>query len=290
MGRRLNHFDNPFGGNKQPLLYVKTWKPLSVFAVCEASFSDVIRKGPSMRIMVIIPAFNEARSIGQVIGDIPPGLVEEVVVVNNASTDETAQHARIAGATVLREEQRGYGFACLRGLAYAREKKPEIVVFLDGDYSDHPQEMTQLVEPILRDEADFVIGSRMRGRREPGAMLPQALLGNRFACGLMRFFWGARFTDLGPFRAIRFTDLLALDMQDQTFGWTIEMQIKVLLTGLRYTEVPVSYRKRIGVSKITGTVSGTFRASAKILWTLAKYGLFPGLKVPKLFLRSTSNF
>ena len=224
-----------------------------------------------MHILVIIPAFNEARSIGQVVGDLPAGVVDEVVVVNNASTDETEANARAAGATVLREERRGYGWACLRGIAYAREKQPDIVVFLDGDYSDHPEEITRLLEPIFRDEADFVIGSRMRGRREPGAMLPQALFGNRLACWLMRFIWGARFTDLGPFRAIRFKDLLALGMEDKTYGWTIEMQIKAVKAGLRYAEVPVSYRKRVGVSKITGTVSGTIKASAKILWTIARY-------------------
>ncbi len=224
-----------------------------------------------MRILVIIPAFNEARAIGRVVGDIPADLAEEIVVVNNASTDETEENARRAGATVLREERRGYGWACLRGIAYARTQQPEVVVFLDGDYSDHPDEMTQLVEPILGGEADFVVGSRMTGAREPGAMLPQALFGNRLACFLMRLFWGVRYTDLGPFRAIRFADLLALDMQDKTFGWTIEMQIKAALAGLRITEVPVSYRKRVGVSKITGTVSGTVKASAKILWTIARF-------------------
>lgn len=226
-----------------------------------------------MRVLVIIPAFNEARSIGLVIGDIPKDLVEEVVVVNNASTDETEANAKAAGATVLRETNRGYGFACLRGIAYARERQPDVVVFLDGDYSDHPEEMRQLLAPIQNDEADFVIGSRMIGQREPGAMLPQALFGNRLACGLMRLFWGARFTDLGPFRAIRFADLLALNMEDQTYGWTIEMQIKAVRAGLRYTEVPVSYRKRVGVSKITGTVSGTIKASYKILWTIARYAV-----------------
>lgn len=224
-----------------------------------------------MRILVLIPAFNEARAIGQVIGDIPAGLVEEVVVVNNASTDETEANARAAGATVLHEPRRGYGYACLRGIAYARTRRPDVVVFLDGDYSDHPEEMTALVAPILRDEADFVVGSRMIGAREPGAMLPQALIGNRLACGLMRLCWGARYTDLGPFRAIRFGDLLALEMEDRTFGWTIEMQIKAVLAGLRCREVPVSYRRRVGVSKITGTVAGTVRASAKILWTIARF-------------------
>jgi glycosyltransferase involved in cell wall biosynthesis len=233
-----------------------------------------------MRILVIIPAFNEARAIGLVVGDIPGGLVEEVVVVNNASTDETEQHARAAGATVLREDRRGYGWACLRGIAYARTKHPDVVVFLDGDYSDHPEEMTRLVAPIRRGDADFVVGSRMLGPREPGAMLPQALFGNRLACFLMRVLWGARYTDLGPFRAIRFEDLLALQMEDRTFGWTIEMQIKAVRAGLRYTEVPVSYRRRIGVSKITGTVSGTLKASAKILWTIARYALAPPPMLP----------
>lgn len=238
-----------------------------------------------MRILVIIPAFNEARSIGRVIGDIPPGLADEVVVVNNASTDETEQNARASGATVLTEPRRGYGRACLCGIAYARTQQPDVVVFLDGDYSDYPDEMPALVGPILRDEADFVIGSRMRGRREPGAMLPQALVGNRLACALMRLFWGARYTDLGPFRAIRFDDLLTLDMQDTTFGWTIEMQIKAVVAGLRYTEVPVSYRRRVGVSKITGTVSGTLRASAKILGTIARFALRPDATLRTLSAR-----
>lgn len=243
-----------------------------------------------MRIIVIIPAFNEARAIGQVIGDIPGDLVEEVVVVNNASTDETEANARRAGATVLREDRRGYGWACLRGIAYARTRKPDVIVFLDGDYSDHPEEMTRLVEPILRDEADFVIGSRMIGEREPGAMLPQALVGNRLACFLMRLFWGAHYTDLGPFRAVRFDDLIALDMQDTTFGWTIEMQIKAVLAGLRITEVPVSYRKRVGVSKITGTISGTLKAATKILWTIARFTVQSrALKRQLAALRSTSQ-
>ncbi len=228
-----------------------------------------------MRILVVIPAFNEAGFIGRVVGDVPAGLVEEVVVVDNASTDETARVARAAGATVLSEPNRGYGRACLRGIAYARERHPDVVVFLDGDYSDHPEEMTELVAPILRGEADFVVGSRMTGRREPGALLPQALFGNRLACALMRLFWGARYTDLGPFRAIRFDDLVALDMRDPTFGWTIEMQIKAAVAGLRCAEVPVSYRRRVGVSKITGTVSGTVRASAKILYTIFRFVLRP---------------
>lgn len=226
-----------------------------------------------MRTLVIIPAFNEARAIANVIGDIPPNLVHEVVVVNNASTDETGRRAREAGATVLQEDRRGYGWACLCGIAYARSRNPDIIVFLDGDYSDHPDEMPAIVGPILQGVADFVIGSRMTGSRERGAMLPQAIWGNRLACFLMRFIWDARYTDLGPFRAIRFASLLDLDMQDRTFGWTIEMQIKAVIKGLRITETPVSYRRRLGVSKITGTVSGTAMASLKILWTIFRFAL-----------------
>ncbi|NNF58871.1 MAG: glycosyltransferase family 2 protein [Rhodothermaceae bacterium] len=237
-----------------------------------------------MRTVIIIPAFNEARSIGRVLGDLPAEQVGEVVVVNNASTDETEANARVAGATVLREDRQGYGYACLRGLAYVRElaaqgRTPEVVVFLDGDYSDHPDELPTLLAPIEQGLADLVIGSRILGRRhgrvEPGAMLPQALVGNRVACALIRLFWGVRFTDLGPFRAIRYPALLALGMEDRTWGWTVEMQIKAARAGLRCTEVPVSYRRRIGVSKITGTLSGTLKASWKILWTIARFALTP---------------
>jgi glycosyltransferase involved in cell wall biosynthesis len=237
-------------------------------------------------ILVIIPAFNEARAIGHVIGDLPREVVDEVVVVNNASTDETEANARAAGATVLREPRRGYGNACLRGIEYARTRRPDVVVFLDGDYSDHPDELPRLVEPIRRGEADFVVGSRIRGDAEPGAMLPQARIGNRVACMLMRWIWGARYTDLGPFRAIRFRDLLALNMQDRTFGWTIEMQIKAVEAGLRVREVPVSYRQRVGVSKITGTVSGTLKASVKILWTIARFAARRGRNVPEAARRA----
>lgn len=235
-----------------------------------------------MRTLVIIPVFNEAHSIGKVIGDLPTGLVDEVVVVNNASTDESGQNAMDAGATVLREDRRGYGFACLRGIAYAVEMEangtpPDVIVFLDGDYSDHPDELPKLLEPIRVGEADLVIGSRILGQRngmvEPGSMLFQARVGNRIACGLIGLFWSVRFTDLGPFRAIRYHSLIALGMGDETFGWTVEMQIKAARSGLRCAEVPVSYRRRIGVSKITGTVSGTIRASWKILWTIARHAV-----------------
>lgn len=226
------------------------------------------RSAADPHIVVIIPAFNEARSIGRVIGDLPRPLISRVVVVNNASTDETEANARAAGADVVREPVRGYGNACLRGIGEIRSEAPDVVVFLDGDYSDHPEEVTQLVTPILHDEADFVVGSRMQGAREPGALLPQARWGNWLACALMRLFWGVQWTDLGPFRAIRFSALERLGMADRTFGWTIEMQIRAVEAGLRCAEVPVSYRRRVGVSKITGTVSGTLRASYKILWTI----------------------
>lgn len=227
-----------------------------------------------MRILVIIPAFNEAAAIAQVIGDIPEGLVTEVVVVNNASTDETEKNSRKAGATVLHESRRGYGYACLRGLAYASSRNPDVIVFLDGDYSDHPNEMSELVAPIIAGTHDFVIGSRTMGESETGALLLQARWGNRLACLLMRWIWGVRYSDLGPFRAIRYTSLIHLNMRDTTFGWTIEMQIKAHLVGLRTTEVPASYRRRVGVSKITGTLMGTLKASAKILGIIFGFAIF----------------
>ena len=226
-----------------------------------------------MKTIVVIPAFNEGRSIGLVVQDIPRQLVDEIVVINNASTDETEQNAHAAGATVLSENRQGYGWACLKGIEYAIANDFELIVFLDGDYSDYPEELGLLVEPIRSGRADFVLGSRMTGNRESGAMLPQAIYGNRLACFLMKFFWEAEFTDLGPFRAITTSALQSLEMSDKTYGWTVEMQIKVLQHKLRYEEIPVSYRKRVGVSKITGTLSGTVKASAKILSLLFRYGL-----------------
>jgi glycosyltransferase involved in cell wall biosynthesis len=223
-------------------------------------------------VLVIIPAFNEAESIEQVIADIPEEFVTEVVVVNNASTDKTEMNAAKAGATVLRETRKGYGYACLKGIEYAKSKSepPDIIVFLDGDYSDFPSEIVSLVQPIQQAGVDLVIGSRTLGKREVGAMLPQAMFGNWLATRLIRWFYGVRFTDLGPFRAIKFEKLLALQMQDTTFGWTVEMQVKAAKQNLKCIEVPVSYKKRIGVSKITGTVSGTLKAGYKILWTIFK--------------------
>jgi len=223
-----------------------------------------------MRVAVIIPAHNEERSLPLVLDAIPAGLVEEVVVVDNASTDRTADAARSRGATILFEPRRGYGAACLRGLEHLKTTRPDVVVFLDADYSDHPEEMPGLLEPIARGGADLVIGSRVLGTRERGALLPQARAGNWLATRLIRMLYGGRFTDLGPFRAVRFEALLALGMADRDFGWTAEMQVKALRRGLRVVEVPVSYRRRIGASKITGTVSGTVKAGAKILWTIGR--------------------
>lgn len=226
-------------------------------------------------ILVIIPAFNEASSIGKMIDDIPKLLVREIVVVNNASSDETEGNAKKAGATVLRENRKGYGYSCLKGIEYAKsqppDKRPHIIVFLDGDYSDYPEELEKLLRPIIEEDLDMVIGSRALGNREKGSMLPQAIFGNALATTLIKWLYGARFTDLGPFRAIKFDKLLELDMRDKTFGWTAEMQVKAAKKGLKYCEVPVSYRKRIGVSKITGTLSGTIKAGYKILWMIFRY-------------------
>ncbi len=194
-------------------------------------------------------------------------------MADNGSTDRTADAAREAGATVVHESRRGYGHACLAGMAFLEADPPDIVVFLDGDYSDYPEELTLLTAPILAGRADFVVGSRTRGERTHGALLPQAIFGNWLACTLMRWIWGTSWTDLGPFRAVRYADLRRLDMQDTTYGWTIEMQIKAATAGLRAEEVPVSYRSRIGQSKVTGTVSGTIKAGIWILGTIARYAI-----------------
>ncbi|MEM8864169.1 MAG: glycosyltransferase family 2 protein [Planctomycetota bacterium] len=230
------------------------------------------------RIAVIVPAFNEEASLPLVLGDLPA--VGHVVVVDNNSTDATAQVATECGATVIEEPRRGYGSACLAGIRAVKELQatsetpPEVIVFLDGDYSDHPEELPMLVAPLFAGEADLVLGSRLAGDRERGAMPPQSVWGNRLACFLMRLLFGARYTDLGPFRAIRIDALNQIGMVDTNFGWTIEMQIKAVQHGLRVQEIPVRYRRRVGVSKISGTVSGTVRAGTKILWTVARYGLF----------------
>lgn len=224
------------------------------------------------KIKVIIPAYNEQDSIANVINDIPK-TVEEIIVINNNSTDHTVQNAEQAGATVLTEINKGYGYACLKGMHYiaAQENKPDIIVFLDGDYSDYPEELTKLVDPIINDDIDFVIGSRVKRLREGGSMTPQQVFGNWLATFLMKLFFGAKFTDLGPFRAIKYNKLLAMKMQDKTYGWTVEMQLKALKQKLSYIEIPVKYKQRIGVSKVSGTVKGTIFAGFKILGWIFKY-------------------
>lgn len=226
------------------------------------------------KIVVIIPAFNEEDSISKVIKDIP-SIVDEIIVVSNNSTDNTENNARKAGATVLTENKKGYGYACLKGMDYIASfdftDRPDIVVFLDGDYSDYPEELTKIVTPIIDDNIDFVIGSRVKRLREQGSMTVPQIFGNWLATTLMKILFRAKFTDLGPFRAIKYDKLLQLNMEDKTYGWTVEMQLKALRQKLSYTEIPVNYRNRIGVSKVSGTVKGAIFAGVKILGWIFKY-------------------
>ena len=231
----------------------------------------------TQKIKVIIPAYNEEDSIAKVINDIPT-IVDEIIVISNNSTDKTEENAANAGATVLKESKRGYGYACLKGMDYIastslsdQEKKSTIVVFLDGDYSDYPEQLTELVAPIINDNIDLVIGSRVKELRETGSMTPQQVFGNWLATFLMNIFFGAKFTDLGPFRAIKYQKLLQLKMEDKTYGWTVEMQIKAAKHKMAVAEIPVRYRERIGVSKVSGTIKGSFLAGYKILFTFFKY-------------------
>ncbi|TXE06197.1 glycosyltransferase family 2 protein [Seonamhaeicola algicola] len=223
-------------------------------------------------INVIIPAYNEADSIGLVIKDIPK-TVKEVIVISNNSTDDTEVNAKKAGATVLTENKKGYGYACLKGIDYIANKaeKPDIIVFLDGDYSDYPEQLTDIVAPIITNNIDFVIGARVKKLREAGSMTGPQIFGNWLATTLMKLMFGAKFSDLGPFRAIKYNKLLALNMEDKTYGWTVEMQLKALKQKLTYTEIPVKYRNRIGVSKVSGTVKGAIFAGVKILGWIFKY-------------------
>jgi glycosyltransferase involved in cell wall biosynthesis len=222
-----------------------------------------------MRLAAVIPALDEAASLPLVLCEIPHGV--RVVVVDNGSRDGTGEVARRAGAEVVVEPRRGYGRACLAGLAHLAADPPDVVVFLDADHSDYPEELTALVEPIKRGSADFVVGSRVLGGAAPGSLTPQQRFGNRLVCTLVDHLYGHRFTDLGPFRAVRYDVLSALEMRDPTFGWTIEMQIKAVRRGFRVVEVPVRYRKRIGTSKISGTLSGTLRAGTKIVFTVFRH-------------------
>ncbi len=223
---------------------------------------------------VIIPAFNEEASIGLVIRELPRRLIREIIVCDNNSTDRTAKASAEAGATVVSETRPGYGSACLRGMDHiARrppEEHPDIVVFIDGDHSDYPEQLAELIAPIVQFDYDLVIGSRALGKAETGSMTVPQIFGNWLATNLIRVFYGYEFTDLGPFRAIRYPALQALEMEDPDFGWTVEMQVRAAKAGMKCTEVPVGYRQRIGVSKISGTVRGTVLAGHKILWTIFK--------------------
>lgn len=226
-----------------------------------------------MIVDVVIPALNEEKSIGHVLADIPREAVRHVIVVDNGSSDRTEEVAVSAGAKVLREPEKGYGAACLKGIAWSLSQStpPDVVAFLDADYSDHPQQLPEVLAPIERDKADLVIGSRALGERESGSMTAPQVFGNWLATWLLRLFYGVQFTDLGPFRAIRRTSLEQIGMVDRNFGWTVEMQLKAAKHKLRCVEVPVNYRRRIGKSKVSGTVKGTVMAGYKILFTIFKY-------------------
>lgn len=224
------------------------------------------------KIVVIIPAHNEEKAIGKVVQDIPIW-VSEVIVCNNASTDATALVASEAGATVLHEAKKGYGHACLKGMDYIQKERPytNIVAFMDGDYADYPSELEKLTNPIIAGTQDFVVGSRALGNKEKGAMTPQQIYGNRLAAWLIKKLYGQKITDLGPYRAIEWNALKSLKMKDKTYGWTVEMQVKAIKHKLRYAEVAVDYKKRIGTSKVSGTLKGTILAGYKIILTVFKY-------------------
>jgi glycosyltransferase involved in cell wall biosynthesis len=225
-----------------------------------------------MQVDVIIPAFNEQNSIGSVINEIPKDLVRDIIVVDNNSNDETSINAKNAGATVLQENRQGYGFACLKGIEYATNKgtQPDVIVFLDADYSDFPQEMNLLLNKVWKG-ADMVIGNRVKAKREKGSMMPQQVFGNWLACNLMKIMYGYKYEDLGPFRAIKFNKLQEIGMKDTTYGWTVEMQVKALKLKMDIKQVDLSYRKRIGQSKVSGTVKGSIMAGYKIITTIFKY-------------------
>ncbi len=224
-------------------------------------------------ISVIIPAFNEENSVGKVVRDIPKELVKEIIVCNNNSNDDTKVNAMKAGAIVVDEPTKGYGNACLKGMAYLVEHniQPDIVVFIDADYSDFPEQLPELVAPILNDSMDLVIGSRALGDKQKKSMTPQQIFGNWLATKLIKWFYKVEFTDLGPFRAVTYDSLTPIDMQAITFGRTVEMQVKAAKLKMNCTEIPVDYRVRIGKSKVSGTLKGTIMAGYKIITTIFKY-------------------
>ncbi len=227
---------------------------------------------PAPPIVAIIPALNEAPAIAQTVRGLREHdrvTIARIIVVDNGSTDDTGARARAAGAEVVFEGRRGYGYACLAGVLAA--DADAILLLLDGDAADDPADLPQIVGPLLRDEADLVVGSRTLGDRERGAMTPQQIVGNALVARIMRWRYGLRVTDLGPFRAIRRADLLALDPRERTYGWSVEMMLKAARAGYRYREVPVSYRRRIGVSKVGGTLSGSLRAGWSILATVFRH-------------------
>ncbi len=226
----------------------------------------------SRKVYLIIPAYNEEKSIAKVILDVPKNLVTEIIVGNNNSKDNTAINAKNAGATVVDAPTPGYGNACLKGIHYLKDKAvaDDIIVFMDGDYSDYPEEISKIIAPIHNNMADLVIGSRALGNKEKGSMTAPQVFGNWLATRLIKLFYKVKFTDLGPFRAISWGNLMKVDMQDKTYGWTVEMQIKAAKLNLRCIEVPVTYRKRIGVSKVSGTIKGVILAGYKIMWMIFK--------------------
>lgn len=232
-----------------------------------------LRYFAGMLVDVVIPAYNEEASIGKVIEAIPQGVVREVVVVNNNSTDKTEEVAKGAGATVLKESFQGYGAACLKGISHinAKDQLPDVLVFMDADFSDHPEQIIDVLEPIKKRGVAMVIGSRALGKRQRGSMTPQQVFGNWLATRMMKSLYGVHYTDLGPFRAIQMNALNQIDMQDRTYGWTVEMQLKIAKANLPFEEVPVDYKKRIGKSKIAGTLKGTILAGYKIITTILKY-------------------
>ncbi len=232
------------------------------------------RARPAVTVAVIIPARNEAQALPHVLADIPT-TIDHVIVADNGSNDGTAAIAASLGARTVAVPVAGYGRACLAGIAEANGLGAEIIVFLDGDRSDYPAQMERLIAPIRAGHADMVIGSRTRGRRERGALTPQQVFGNRLACALIHRIWGFRYTDLGPFRAIRAGALERLAMRELTYGWTVEMQIRAVQHGLAIVEVPVDYRPRIGVSKVSGTVRGVVLAGWHILAMIARATVTP---------------